>query len=170
MNWNAFGVLSIMLCFKCWKIADLQSSYRATEWRDMSFVDLLFLENRENVPEVFQKQNLDMGHFWIFKIRTEWVKVFNSSIPLLSRHYRKRSSSRGRSGSRSKSRSPDGKRSKKDDRAANRDRDRNRKERSRSRERRRSRSRDRKRPARFVCNCEDTRPLIVCFLYLSRVC
>ncbi|XP_069573377.1 LOW QUALITY PROTEIN: probable ATP-dependent RNA helicase DDX46 [Brachyistius frenatus] len=55
-----------------------------------------------------------------------------------SRHYRKRSASRGRSGSRSKSRSPD-KRSKKDDR------DRNRRERSRSRERRRSRSRDRKR-------------------------
>uniref|UniRef100_UPI003AAEF016 probable ATP-dependent RNA helicase DDX46 isoform X4 n=1 Tax=Centroberyx gerrardi TaxID=166262 RepID=UPI003AAEF016 len=62
-----------------------------------------------------------------------------------SRHYRKRSASRGRSGSRSKSRSPD-KRSKKDDRAGNRDRDRNRRERSRSRERRRSRSRDRKRP------------------------
>ncbi|XP_071758456.1 putative ATP-dependent RNA helicase DDX46 isoform X2 [Centroberyx gerrardi] len=64
-----------------------------------------------------------------------------------SRHYRKRSASRGRSGSRSKSRSPD-KRSKKDDRAGNRDRDRNRRERSRSRERRRSRSRDRKRPRR----------------------
>ncbi|XP_044078652.1 probable ATP-dependent RNA helicase DDX46 isoform X4 [Siniperca chuatsi] len=53
-----------------------------------------------------------------------------------SRHYRKRSASRGRSGSRSKSRSPD-KRSKKDDRS--------RRERSRSRDRRRSRSRDRKR-------------------------
>ncbi|KAM4620645.1 putative ATP-dependent RNA helicase DDX46 [Polymixia lowei] len=63
-----------------------------------------------------------------------------------SRHYRKRSASRGRSGSRSKSRSPD--RKKKDDRAANRDRDRNRRERSRSRDRRRSRSRDRKRPRR----------------------
>ncbi|KAM6970271.1 putative ATP-dependent RNA helicase DDX46 isoform 1-T1 [Aplochiton taeniatus] len=62
-----------------------------------------------------------------------------------SRHYRKRSTSRGRSGSRSKSRSPD-KRSKKDDRVANRDR--TRRERSRSRERRRSRSRDRKRPRR----------------------
>ncbi|KAL4660015.1 putative ATP-dependent RNA helicase DDX46 isoform X2 [Arapaima gigas] len=66
-----------------------------------------------------------------------------------SRHYRKRSSSRGRSGSRSKSRSPD-KRSKRDDRGGsrNRDRDRSRRERSRSRERRRSRSRDRKRPRR----------------------
>ncbi|GAA6232114.1 probable ATP-dependent RNA helicase DDX46 isoform X2 [Lates japonicus] len=61
-----------------------------------------------------------------------------------SRHYRKRSASRGRSaGSRSKSRSPD-KRSKKDDR----DRDRSRRERSRSRDRRRSRSRDRKRARR----------------------
>uniref|UniRef100_A0A146UZN8 Probable ATP-dependent RNA helicase DDX46 n=1 Tax=Fundulus heteroclitus TaxID=8078 RepID=A0A146UZN8_FUNHE len=59
-----------------------------------------------------------------------------------SRHYRKRSASRGRSGSRSKSRSPDGKRSKKDDR------DRNRRDRSRSRDRRRSRSRDRKRTRR----------------------
>ncbi|KAM4544829.1 putative ATP-dependent RNA helicase DDX46 isoform 2-T2 [Odontesthes bonariensis] len=58
-----------------------------------------------------------------------------------SRHYRKRSASRGRSGSRSNSRSPD-KRSKKDDR------DRNRRDRSRSRDRRRSRSRDRKRPRR----------------------
>ncbi|XP_053702908.1 probable ATP-dependent RNA helicase DDX46 [Synchiropus splendidus] len=58
-----------------------------------------------------------------------------------SRHYRKRSGSRGRSGSRSKSRSPD-KRSKKDDR------DRSRRERTRSRDRRRSRSRDRKRPRR----------------------
>ncbi|XP_044078655.1 probable ATP-dependent RNA helicase DDX46 isoform X6 [Siniperca chuatsi] len=56
-----------------------------------------------------------------------------------SRHYRKRSASRGRSGSRSKSRSPD-KRSKKDDRS--------RRERSRSRDRRRSRSRDRKRARR----------------------
>ncbi|KAM6911700.1 putative ATP-dependent RNA helicase DDX46 isoform 2-T2 [Lycodopsis pacificus] len=56
-----------------------------------------------------------------------------------SRHYRKRSASRGRSGSRSKSRSPD-KRSKKDDRT--------RRERSRSRDRRRSRSRDRKRVRR----------------------
>ncbi|XP_018546820.1 probable ATP-dependent RNA helicase DDX46 isoform X2 [Lates calcarifer] len=61
-----------------------------------------------------------------------------------SRHYRKRSASRGRSaGSRSKSRSPD-KRSKKDDR----DRDRSRRDRSRSRDRRRSRSRDRKRARR----------------------
>ncbi|XP_040006940.1 probable ATP-dependent RNA helicase DDX46 [Xiphias gladius] len=60
-----------------------------------------------------------------------------------SRHYRKRSASRGRSGTRSKSRSPD-KRSKKDDR----DRDRSRRERSRSRDRRRSRSRDRKRARR----------------------
>ncbi|MEQ2301118.1 putative ATP-dependent RNA helicase ddx46, partial [Ameca splendens] len=59
-----------------------------------------------------------------------------------SRHYRKRSASRGRSGSRSKSRSPDNKRSKKDDR------DRSRRDRSRSRDRRRSRSRDRKRPRR----------------------
>ncbi|XP_030009670.1 putative ATP-dependent RNA helicase DDX46 [Sphaeramia orbicularis] len=60
-----------------------------------------------------------------------------------SRHYRKRSASRGRSVSRSKSRSPD-KRSKKEDR----DRDRTRRERSRSRDRRRSRSRDRKRARR----------------------
>uniref|UniRef100_A0A3P8U516 Probable ATP-dependent RNA helicase DDX46 n=1 Tax=Amphiprion percula TaxID=161767 RepID=A0A3P8U516_AMPPE len=59
-----------------------------------------------------------------------------------SRHYRKRSASRGRSGSRSKSRSPD-KRSKKDDRDRSR-----RGERSRSRDRRRSRSRDRKRARR----------------------
>ncbi|KAF7206363.1 probable ATP-dependent RNA helicase DDX46 [Nothobranchius furzeri] len=58
-----------------------------------------------------------------------------------SRHYRKRSASRGRSGTRSKSRSPE-KRSKKDDR------DRNRRDRSRSRDRRRSRSRDRKRARR----------------------
>ncbi|XP_062393052.1 probable ATP-dependent RNA helicase DDX46 [Sardina pilchardus] len=64
-----------------------------------------------------------------------------------SRHYRKRSASRGRSGSRSNSRSPD-KRSKKDERAGSRNRDRNRRERSRSRDRRRSRSRDRKRPRR----------------------
>uniref|UniRef100_A0A1A7YGY4 Probable ATP-dependent RNA helicase DDX46 n=1 Tax=Iconisemion striatum TaxID=60296 RepID=A0A1A7YGY4_9TELE len=58
-----------------------------------------------------------------------------------SRHYRKRSASRGRSVSRSKSRSPE-KRSKKDDR------DRSRRDRSRSRDRRRSRSRDRKRARR----------------------
>ncbi|XP_013873855.1 putative ATP-dependent RNA helicase DDX46 [Austrofundulus limnaeus] len=58
-----------------------------------------------------------------------------------SRHYRKRSSSRGRSGTRSKSRSPE-RRSKKDDR------DRSRRDRSRSRDRRRSRSRDRKRARR----------------------
>ncbi|KAJ8266871.1 hypothetical protein GJAV_G00135640 [Gymnothorax javanicus] len=64
-----------------------------------------------------------------------------------SRHYRKRSASRGRSGSRSKSRSPD-KRSKREDRAGSRNRDRGRRERSRSRDRRRSRSRDRKRPRR----------------------
>ncbi|XP_044078650.1 probable ATP-dependent RNA helicase DDX46 isoform X2 [Siniperca chuatsi] len=60
-----------------------------------------------------------------------------------SRHYRKRSASRGRSGSRSKSRSPD-KRSKKDDRS--------RRERSRSRDRRRSRSRDRKRARKTTGN------------------
>ncbi|XP_009294012.1 probable ATP-dependent RNA helicase DDX46 isoform X1 [Danio rerio] len=60
-----------------------------------------------------------------------------------SRHYRKRSSSRGRSGSRSKSRSPDSKRSKKDDRTASRTH--SRRERSRSRERRRSRERKRQR-------------------------
>ena len=71
--------------------------------------------------------------------------VLTEGSQLIHRHYRKRSSSRGRSGSRSKSRSPD-KRSKKDDRSGNRDKDRNRKERSRSRDRRRSRSRDRKRP------------------------
>ncbi|KAE8614181.1 hypothetical protein XENTR_v10008027 [Xenopus tropicalis] len=68
-----------------------------------------------------------------------------------SRHYRKRSSSRGRSGSRSKSRSPPDKRSKRGDdrRSRSRDRDRDRRrERSRSRDRRRSRSRDRKRPGR----------------------
>ncbi|KAI7795889.1 probable ATP-dependent RNA helicase DDX46 isoform X1 [Triplophysa rosa] len=65
-----------------------------------------------------------------------------------SRHYRKRSGSRGRSGSRSKSRSPDSKRSKKDDRAGSRNRERSRRERSRSRDRRRSRSRDRKRQRR----------------------
>ncbi|XP_031427857.1 probable ATP-dependent RNA helicase DDX46 [Clupea harengus] len=64
-----------------------------------------------------------------------------------SRHYRKRSTSRGRSGSRSNSRSPD-KRSKKDEGAVSRNRDRTRRERSRSRDRRRSRSRDRKRPRR----------------------
>ncbi|NP_001019988.1 probable ATP-dependent RNA helicase DDX46 [Danio rerio] len=60
-----------------------------------------------------------------------------------SRHYRKRSSSRGRSGSLSKSRSPDSKRSKKDDRTASRTH--SRRERSRSRERRRSRERKRQR-------------------------
>ncbi|XP_039630396.1 probable ATP-dependent RNA helicase DDX46 [Polypterus senegalus] len=61
-----------------------------------------------------------------------------------SRHYRKRSASRGRSGSRS----PD-KRSKRDDRARSRSKDRDRRrERSRSRDRRRSRSRDRKRVRR----------------------
>ncbi|XP_044136878.1 probable ATP-dependent RNA helicase DDX46 [Bufo gargarizans] len=65
-----------------------------------------------------------------------------------SRHYRKRSSSRGRSGSRSKSHSPPDKRTKREDRRSrSRDRDR-RRERSRSRDRRRSRSRDRKRPLR----------------------
>ncbi|MEE6479340.1 hypothetical protein FKM82_012222, partial [Ascaphus truei] len=65
------------------------------------------------------------------------------------RHYRKRSSSRGRSGSRSKSRSPPDKRVKRGDdrRSRSRDRDR-RREKSRSRERRRSRSRDRKRLSR----------------------
>ncbi|KAG8439140.1 hypothetical protein GDO86_005380 [Hymenochirus boettgeri] len=68
-----------------------------------------------------------------------------------SRHYRKRSSSRGRSGSRSKSRSPPDKRSKRGDdrRSRSRDRERDRRrERSRSRDRRRSRSRERKRPGR----------------------
>uniref|UniRef100_A0A667IWZ6 RNA helicase n=1 Tax=Lynx canadensis TaxID=61383 RepID=A0A667IWZ6_LYNCA len=62
-----------------------------------------------------------------------------------SRHYRKWSASRGRSGSRSRSRSPD-KRSKRGDdrRSRSRDRDR-RRERSRSRDKRRSRSRDWKR-------------------------
>ncbi|XP_051536520.1 probable ATP-dependent RNA helicase DDX46 [Myxocyprinus asiaticus] len=62
-----------------------------------------------------------------------------------SRHYRKRSGSRGRSGSRSKSRSPDSKRSKKDEPAGSRNRERSRREKSRSRDRRRSRSRDKKR-------------------------
>ncbi|XP_043925167.1 probable ATP-dependent RNA helicase DDX46 [Protopterus annectens] len=62
-----------------------------------------------------------------------------------SRHYRKRSSSRGRSGSRSKSRSPDKRLKRLDERRSrSRERDR-RRERSRSRDRRRSRSRDRKR-------------------------
>ncbi|KAJ7421954.1 putative ATP-dependent RNA helicase DDX46 [Willisornis vidua] len=62
-----------------------------------------------------------------------------------SRHYRKRSASRGRSGSRSRSRSPSDKRGKREDRRSrSRDRDR-RRERSRSRDKRRSRSRDRKR-------------------------
>ncbi|XP_051870678.1 probable ATP-dependent RNA helicase DDX46 isoform X2 [Pristis pectinata] len=64
-----------------------------------------------------------------------------------SRHYRKRSASRGRSGSRSRSRSPAEKRSKLGDirgRSRSRDRDR-RRDRSRSRDRRRSRSRERKR-------------------------
>uniref|UniRef100_A0A4X2KD83 RNA helicase n=1 Tax=Vombatus ursinus TaxID=29139 RepID=A0A4X2KD83_VOMUR len=63
-----------------------------------------------------------------------------------SRHYRKRSASRGRSGSRSRSRSPSDKRTKRGDdrRSRSRDRDR-RRERSRSRDKRRSRSRDRKR-------------------------
>ncbi|XP_051533897.1 probable ATP-dependent RNA helicase DDX46 isoform X2 [Myxocyprinus asiaticus] len=65
-----------------------------------------------------------------------------------SRHYRKRSGSRGRSGSRSKSRSPESKRSKKDDHVASRNRERSRREKSRSRDRRRSRSRDRKRQRR----------------------
>ena len=36
------------------KIADLQSSYRATRWRAMSFVDQLFLKNCENVSEIFE--------------------------------------------------------------------------------------------------------------------
>uniref|UniRef100_A0A4W4DV62 Probable ATP-dependent RNA helicase DDX46 n=1 Tax=Electrophorus electricus TaxID=8005 RepID=A0A4W4DV62_ELEEL len=66
----------------------------------------------------------------------------------IRRHYRKRSSSRGRSGSRSKSRSPDSKRSKKDDRAGSRTRERSRRDRSRSRDRRRSRSRERKRQSK----------------------
>ncbi|XP_078267520.1 putative ATP-dependent RNA helicase DDX46 isoform X1 [Rhinoraja longicauda] len=64
-----------------------------------------------------------------------------------SRHYRKRSASRGRSGSRSRSRSPAEKRSKLGDtrgRSRSRERDR-RRDRSRSRDRRRSRSRERKR-------------------------
>ena len=30
------------------------SSYRATEWRDMSFVDLLFLKDRENAAQIFE--------------------------------------------------------------------------------------------------------------------
>ncbi|XP_016374669.1 probable ATP-dependent RNA helicase DDX46 [Sinocyclocheilus rhinocerous] len=60
-----------------------------------------------------------------------------------SRHYRKRSSSKGRSGSRSKSRSPDSKRSKKEEQTGSRTRERSRRERSR-----RSRSRERKRPRR----------------------
>nr|XP_005995960.1 PREDICTED: probable ATP-dependent RNA helicase DDX46 isoform X1 [Latimeria chalumnae] len=59
-------------------------------------------------------------------------------------HYRKRSSSRGRSGSRSRSRSPPEKRSKRVEEKRSRSRER-RRERSRSRDRRRSRSRDRKR-------------------------
>uniref|UniRef100_A0A3B5LBR6 Probable ATP-dependent RNA helicase DDX46 n=1 Tax=Xiphophorus couchianus TaxID=32473 RepID=A0A3B5LBR6_9TELE len=63
-----------------------------------------------------------------------------------SRHYRKRSASRGRSGTRSKSRSPDNKRSKKDDRdRSRRDRSRSRDRRRSRRDRRRSRSRERKR-------------------------
>ncbi|XP_078509397.1 putative ATP-dependent RNA helicase DDX46 isoform X2 [Lissotriton helveticus] len=63
-----------------------------------------------------------------------------------SRHYRKRSSSRGRSGSRSKSRSPADKRVKRTDERRSRSRERERRrERSRSREKRRSHSRDRKR-------------------------
>ncbi|XP_029439721.1 LOW QUALITY PROTEIN: probable ATP-dependent RNA helicase DDX46 [Rhinatrema bivittatum] len=66
-----------------------------------------------------------------------------------SRHYRKRSASRGRSGSRSKSRSPADKRAKRGDERRSRSRDRDRRrERSRSRDRRRSHSRDRKRLSR----------------------
>ena len=38
------GVSSIILCFKMLKNSRSTSSYRATEWRDMSFVDLLFFE------------------------------------------------------------------------------------------------------------------------------
>ncbi|KAM6248928.1 putative ATP-dependent RNA helicase DDX46 isoform 1-T2 [Spheniscus humboldti] len=66
-----------------------------------------------------------------------------------SRHYRKRSASRGRSGSHSRSRSPSDKRGKRgeDRRSRSRDRER-RRERSRSRDKRRSRSRDRKRQRR----------------------
>uniref|UniRef100_A0A8B9BK15 Probable ATP-dependent RNA helicase DDX46 n=1 Tax=Anser brachyrhynchus TaxID=132585 RepID=A0A8B9BK15_9AVES len=66
-----------------------------------------------------------------------------------SRHYRKRSASRGRSGSQSRSRSPSDKRGKRgeDRRSRSRDRER-RRERSRSRDKRRSRSRDRKRQRR----------------------
>uniref|UniRef100_A0ABI7WR47 RNA helicase n=1 Tax=Felis catus TaxID=9685 RepID=A0ABI7WR47_FELCA len=69
-----------------------------------------------------------------------------------SRHYRKWSASRGRSGSRSISRSPD-KRSKRGDdrRSRSRDRDR-RRERSRSRDKRRSRSRDWKHAGNFDQN------------------
>ncbi|KAM8798841.1 putative ATP-dependent RNA helicase DDX46 [Eudromia elegans] len=66
-----------------------------------------------------------------------------------SRHYRKRSASRGRSGSRSRSRSPSDKRGKRGDDRRSRSRDRERRrERSRSRDKRRSRSRDRKRQRR----------------------
>uniref|UniRef100_A0A3B5B1E7 Probable ATP-dependent RNA helicase DDX46 n=1 Tax=Stegastes partitus TaxID=144197 RepID=A0A3B5B1E7_9TELE len=86
---------------------------------------------------------------------------------LMSRHYRKRSASRGRSGSRSKSRSPD-KRSKKDDRDRSR-----RGERSRSRDRRRSRSRERKR-ARYVfipcCMCAYMRKNVSTWQKENNVC
>ncbi|XP_026089899.1 probable ATP-dependent RNA helicase DDX46 isoform X2 [Carassius auratus] len=72
----------------------------------------------------------------------------NETMARESRHYRKRSSSKGRSGSRS----PDSKRGQKEEAAGSRVRERSRRERTRSRERhrdhkraRRSRSRDRRR-------------------------
>ena len=44
------------------------SSYRATEWRDMSFVDLLFFEKSWECAWGFSEkcQNLDIRHFWNF--------------------------------------------------------------------------------------------------------
>ena len=39
------------------------SSYRATEWRDMSFVDLLFFKNRENVAQISEYNSLEVNVF-----------------------------------------------------------------------------------------------------------
>ena len=43
----------ITLLLQLLKSSRSTSSYRATEWRDMSFLDLLFLKNSENVVQIF---------------------------------------------------------------------------------------------------------------------
>merc|ERR1712208_206336 len=67
------------------------SSYRATEWRDMSFVDLLFLKTRENIYSLGRRS---LGQHIVkcglaAKRVILWVVDVKYEHPLTSRFFRK---------------------------------------------------------------------------------